>query len=236
MVAEPAGRQGETDASCFLRAWRAEVHAGKDFAVRKTLMAPVLAIAMALSAATAAFAVSATIGNDATLRTHVDSYRNFAIVDTNNPAPFDGVFSQVDYYAHRAGDVRFVLVDTAGTVTWVSEVITATAAGTQTATLTTPAGVTAGSNLGVYSVNYGVVSYAYGGDSDAFWEPNNAGLPAVGDAFNTAGAQARTYSMNAKVTATSPEICKDGGWEAYGYKNQGQCIASVVANDHAGKA
>ena len=27
--------------------------------------------------------------------------------------------------------------------------------------------------------------------------------------------------------------CKSGGWEALGFKNQGQCIASIVANDNA---
>lgn len=202
--------------------------------MRKSLFTVVLAAAMALSAATAAFAVSATIGDSATLRNHADSFSNFTIVDTNNPAPFDGVFSQIDYYAHRAGSVRFVLVDATETVTWVSDVVTADTTGPKIATLASPAGVTAGSNLGVYSVNRGVVSWQSGGDG-AFWEPNNAGLPAIGDPFNTVGTQGRTYSMNAHITATSPEICKDGGWEAYEYKNQGQCIASVVANSNAGK-
>lgn len=34
---------------------------------------------------------------------------------------------------------------------------------------------------------------------------------------------------------TSKDDCKNGGWESYDFKNQGQCIASIVANDNAGK-
>jgi hypothetical protein len=204
--------------------------------VRKTLLTAVLAAAMALSAATAAFAVSATIGNSAIDRPSVDSWQNFTIVDTNNPAPFDGVFDQIDYYAERAGSVQFILVDATDTVTWVSDVFTANAAGAQTATLSAPAGVTAGSNLGVYSLNAGVVSFSYDGTaSPAEFENYGAGVPAVGETLTYVGSSARVYSMNAQITATSPDICKNGGWEAYGYRNQGQCIASVVANDHAGK-
>lgn len=35
------------------------------------------------------------------------------------------------------------------------------------------------------------------------------------------------------LTLTSMDQCKNGGWEGFGFKNQGQCIASIVANDHS---
>jgi hypothetical protein len=50
-----------------------------------------------------------------------------------------------------------------------------------------------------------------------------------------ATTQGRIYSMNATIEASSPAICKDGGWEMYDFKNQGQCIASIVAKDNSGK-
>ena len=35
------------------------------------------------------------------------------------------------------------------------------------------------------------------------------------------------------LTLDSMDQCKDGAWEGYGFKNQGQCIASIVANDYS---
>jgi hypothetical protein len=35
------------------------------------------------------------------------------------------------------------------------------------------------------------------------------------------------------LAATTKADCKSGGWETLGFKNQGQCIASIVANDNA---
>lgn len=35
------------------------------------------------------------------------------------------------------------------------------------------------------------------------------------------------------LTLDSKDQCKDGAWEGYGFKNQGQCIASVVANGNS---
>ncbi|RPF29015.1 hypothetical protein [Georgenia muralis] len=203
--------------------------------MRRTIAAVLVMTAAVLGLTTAAHALTGTLGNPATDRAYVDGYHNFTIVDTNHPAPFDGTFTHVNYYAERAGDIRFVVVDTTGTVTWVSDVITAAGAGVQTATLADPVGVTAGSNIGVFSVGQGVVSYEYAG-APSEWTANNAGLPAVGDTLDyEATTQGRVYSMNATVEASSPEVCKDGGWEMYDYKNQGQCIASIVADSNSGK-
>lgn len=200
---------------------------------------PVVAAAtMAMTMAVPAFAVTVTMGNEPVDRALVDSFVNFTIVDTNHPAAFDGYFTEIDYFAERAGDVRFVVVNTDDVVTWVSGVVSATGAGPGTHLPGEPVGVTAGSNLGVYSVGAGVVSYDISGDaSAALWEASNAGLPVVGEtlAYRPGNASSpRFYSMSADVHAASPQICKDGGWEAYGYRNQGQCIASVVANPNSG--
>lgn len=204
--------------------------------MRKTLSVLGLATVLALGAVATAFAVTSQIGNEASNRGLVDTYSNFTIVDTNNPAPFDGVFHEITYYAGAARDVRFVIVDSSDQVTWVSPVVTPPSTGLHTVTFDGPVGVTTGSNLGVYSVGFGAISWQYASEaSPAEFEGNNAGLPTVGDTLDIAGTSGRYYSMNATITATSPEICKDGGWESYGYRNQGQCIASVVANDNAGK-
>ena len=208
--------------------------------MRRTLMT-VAAAAGAIGVFTAtALAVSATMGNDAIDRGNVDTFQNFTVVDTNSPAQFDGYFTEIDYYAHRAGTIRFLVVDSTNTVTWVSDEITAAAKGAYTVPFAEPVGVTTGSNLGVYSKLAGVVSWEHDATAErAAWEPNRSGLPAVGETLSIAPASdssaRRYYSMNANVRASSPEICKDGGWETYGYRNQGQCIASVVANENAGK-
>jgi hypothetical protein len=39
--------------------------------------------------------------------------------------------------------------------------------------------------------------------------------------------------LPAPPTATTKDDCKSGEWETFGFKNQGQCIASIVANDNA---
>lgn len=196
----------------------------------------IVMFATVFSLATAAHALTATLGNDAIYRGNVDGYSNFTIVDTNNPAAFDGTFAEIEYYAHRAGNIRFVIVDITDTVTWVSDVVTATEAGVKTVTFDEPVGVTAGSNIGVYSELSGVVSWQYAAAAPAAWEANNAGLPSVGEMLTyEATTEGRIYSMNANIEASSPAICKDGGWEMYGYKNQGQCIASIVANENSGK-
>lgn len=206
--------------------------------MRKALTVGVLTAALALSAVATAFAVSAQMGNEAIARGNVDSYSNFTIVDTNNPAAFDGVFDSITYDAARDNDIRFVIVDSDDVVTWVSEVISPDGTGLNTAAFDSPVGVTAGDNLGVYSVGQGAVSYEVDSVNaePAEFEPNNAGLPEVDDTLAYQSSSPRFYSMNATITATSPDICKKGGWEDLGYKNQGQCIASIVANEQAGRS
>lgn len=202
--------------------------------MRRVLAVASVLVAVLVASTQPAAAVTSTLGNTATDRASFDTWVNFTIVDTNHPAPFDGYFTSIDYYAERPGAMRFVIVDATDTITWVSARIEASA-GPGTLTLPGPVGVTAGSNLGVYSEGYGVVSFDY--DSTAApteFEGYNAGLPALGETLTYVGSSRRVYSMNASVRASSPEICKDDGWMTYGYRNQGQCIASVVANANSG--
>lgn len=186
-----------------------------------------------------AMAVTVTMGNAATDRATVDSWTNSVTVDTNHPAAFDGYFTEIEYFAERPGQMRFVIVDSAKTVTWVSETVTVEAAGVATLQLDAPVGVTAGSNLGVNTIGAPTISYDYDASAPPIQQTYGGGLVAVGDlpAFWDPASlfqPNRVYSMNADVQASSPQICKNGGWEAFGYKNQGQCIASVVANDNSG--
>ena len=44
--------------------------------------------------------------------------------------------------------------------------------------------------------------------------------------------------FNVVVGPVAPEVrdqCQDGGWETFGFGNQGECIASLMANERAGK-
>lgn len=43
----------------------------------------------------------------------------------------------------------------------------------------------------------------------------------------------KAYQVLAKPV--TKDDCRDGGWESFGFKNQGQCIASVQANENAGQ-
>ena len=156
---------------------------------------------------------------------------------TTSPGPDhgDGYFTTINYYAERPGVIRFVVVDDQDQVTWISDEVSAIA-GAGVLSLDEPVGLTAGSNLGVYSAGYGVISFDYDASAaPADFNNYGSGLPAVGDTLDYVGSSKRVYSMNATVKASSPEICKNDGWMSYGYPNQGQCIASVVANANSGK-
>ena len=186
-----------------------------------------------------AFAVTATMGNDAIPGTAVDTWSNSTTVDTNHPAPFDGYFTQIDYYAQAVGEMRFVVVDAAGVVTWVSDPVQVTATGADELVLDAPVGVTAGSNLGVHTVGTGIIGFVVDTSAATILQTYGGGVPAVNSAPafrdpGTLSSPTRIYSMNAEIAASSPQICKNGGWQTWGYKNQGQCIASVVANEHSG--
>lgn len=196
-------------------------------------VAVLAALGVVTALAAPALAVTATFGNPAVPRPWGDGYEHFTVVDTNNPAPFDGYFTSIDFFAGWAGAVRFVVVDSDYTVTWLSEVVEVAAPGAHTADFDEIVGVTEGSNLGFYAVGRSVVVMDYGFGAPAPYEANLSGPPEVGEPLELEHpldqVAHRVYSLNAQITAASPEVCKKGGWELYGYPNQGQCIASVVA-------
>lgn len=202
--------------------------------LRRSRWAALIALFAAISLATPALAVTGMMGNDAADRPSTENWPSATIIDHHHPAPFDGYFTQVDLYVKAAGSLNVVVVDASDTVTWISDTITTAGPGPVTVQLTEPVGVSTGSNLGVYADGASILATGPG-TANAMFEQANSGLPTVGEPLNYfTGGRARALSIGVEITASSPGICKNGGWEGYGYKNQGQCIASVVANKNSG--
>lgn len=73
-----------------------------------------------------------------------------------------------------------------------------------------------GSNIRVFALNVG--------DTSA----NDAGLDGYYDnVVVDIDGDTTTYDLDPVPVATTKEDCKNGGWETYGFKNQGQCIRFV---------
>ncbi|WP_256841910.1 hypothetical protein [Ornithinimicrobium cryptoxanthini] len=202
--------------------------------LRRSRWAALIALFAVVSLAAPALAVTGMMGNDASDRRSTENWPSATIIDRHHPAPFDGYFTRVDLYVMAAGSLNVVVVDAFDTVTWISDPITTTGPGAVTLQLLEPVGVTAGSNLGVYADGASILATG-SGTVNAMFENAYSGLPTVGEplTYYTTG-RPRMLSIGAEITATSKDICKKGGWEGYGYKNQGQCIASVVANKNSG--
>ena len=66
----------------------------------------------------------------------------------------------------------------------------------------------------------------------ASWVVRNTDTYEVYREYDT-GTSDWTWSCG--VTAAPQDHCTNGTWEVLGYKNQGQCIATMQANEHAGK-
>jgi len=183
-----------------------------------------------------AFAADFTVGNDTSVRDNIDSYTNFTIIDTNHPAEFTGHLTSFDYYASNTNHFRFVVVDENKVVKWVSEEITPST-GVHTFTPGTPVHVEDGWNVGMYFVSTGTIPYNSEG-SASYWEPNNSGLPDVGDTINvetgfSSSTTDRTYSFVANGhTEENNDNDNNGENEGNGvervgdYKNHGQYVKS----------
>jgi len=137
---------------------------------------------------------SFTVGNDDTVRPYTDSYSNFTIIDTNNSSSELGLLNTFSYYAKNSNPFRFVLVDESDVVQWVSAEITPSAPGVQSWSPSTPVYVEPGWNLGLYFALAGTVTWEYAG-APAWYEPNNTGLPNVGDTLSYANSSNRIYSF-----------------------------------------
>jgi len=140
-----------------------------------------------------------TVGNDATERLITDTYYNFTIIDTNNPSSELGALNTFSYYAKNTNTFSFVLIDESDVVQWVSDPITPAGIGAQSWSSLTPVPVELGWNLGLYFASTGTVPFTYTG-APAWYEPNNAGLPMVGETLSYAGSSNRIYSFVATGT------------------------------------
>ncbi|HZC53772.1 MAG TPA: hypothetical protein VE441_14915, partial [Mycobacterium sp.] len=140
---------------------------------------------------------STTFGNAATARPFVDGFSNFTIIDDAATAPDAGRITALHYYAADAGHLRFVTVDPAGTVDWISDEI-APQVGANVFTPPVPVPVRAGDRVGIYSVGSGVIPYDFNADPgpDPF-TANHDGLPTVGETLTIVGSTDRDYSYNA---------------------------------------
>lgn len=152
------------------------------------------------------------MGNPAVERYDVDTYRNFTIVDTNNPATCTGRIEAVSFFAERPGAVRFVVAAPDRVVTFVSEEVTVPGAGRHTVALRTPAGVQPGSNIGAYSATAGVISWEPSVHAaPAYFSTDDAGLCPVGQLVGHEGRLPRRYSLSASVIpATRGARCDHG--------------------------
>jgi len=137
---------------------------------------------------------SFTVGNDTTARVITDGYSNFTIIDTNNPSSDLGLLNTFSYYAANTNSFRFVLVDGSDVVKWVSDPITPPGTSAQIWLPLTPVYIEPDWNLGLYFASTGTVPYVLTG-APASYEPNNTGLPEVGDTLSYAGSSNRIYSF-----------------------------------------
>lgn len=196
-----------------------------------------LAAVFTFSAVGVAFATVGTIGNEVRDRSSMDtSWTNWWIVDTNVAATADGKIETFDYYARTTNQFKLFLVDPDREVKWVSELITP-ALGMQTFVPGEPVGVVEGWHIGIYYAQTGVIPFDSGGTT-YIQGSDQAGEPSVGETLVDGDTRDRVYSVGATIVEAAPQtkdVCKDGGWEEYGFRNQGQCIASLMANENAGK-
>lgn len=86
----------------------------------------------------------------------------------------------------------------------------------------TLAGMPAGSHVRVFAINVG--------DSSA----NDAGLGGYLDnVVVTTTSGATTYDF--EPAPVTKDDCKNGGYAAYGFSNQGQCVSSLQSSQHGGR-
>jgi hypothetical protein len=153
-----------------------------------------------------------TVGNPAEDATHVDTYSNFTIIDTNNPVSSSGWLNTFEYYAKNNNSFHFVIVDANKVVKWVSGTVTPSAIGVNT--FNSPVYVQAGWNLGVHFISTGTIPFEFEGDP-AIYTPNNNGLPVVGSTLTQEGTNGRTYSWNAHSSLFCNDAISDS-WPTLG--------------------
>jgi len=138
-----------------------------------------------------------TVGNDINDRLYVDTYQNFTIIDTNNPALVKAELQSFEFYAKNSNPFRFVIVDDTNEVKWISDEITPTnTPGENTYEPTDSVFIGVDWNIGLYFSLSGTVPFEYNGAADpAFYEKNNAGLPVIGEILSYLDSSNRIYSF-----------------------------------------
>ena len=171
----------------------------------KNLLTILGGLAIPLVFATTVLAADPTIGNDVASRPYTDTYSNFVIIDTNNPADATGEIQTFRYYASALKPFRFLLVDGSWSVMWVGDEITPSELGVNTYEPASPVHVESGWNVGLYFAQTGVIPFDMAG-LPVWWRANDSGLPAVGNilTFEGNGTQNRTYSFVAKGVGVLP--------------------------------
>ena len=144
-----------------------------------------------------AMAATITVGNDSSVRATLDTYKNFIVVDTNNPVSVNGWLTSFSYYAANKNSFEFVLVDAGYVVKWISPPITPASVGVQTYSISVP--VQAGWNLGVHFDSSGTIPFDYIG-LPATYTPNNNGMPVVGVNLTVESTSNRVYSWSGSGT------------------------------------
>jgi hypothetical protein len=164
----------------------------------------IIAMALVLSPNVGAAVMNA--GNDANLRPNLDTMSNFVVVDTNHPVTSLGELNTFNYYAKNTASFRFLLVDSAHKVLWISDLITPVGTGSHAFSPSSPVVAHAGDNIGLYFASSASIPFESTG-SASWYTANNTGLPAVGTTVSYLGSSARTYSFSVTgVVGEMPSI------------------------------
>lgn len=89
--------------------------------------------------------------------------------------------------------------------------------------------------LPVLTDSYGTITNAVANGGVEFVDGGTAGWDGLASAAAATGID-YDFTIEPVVPSalTSPDDCRDGGYAAYDFRNQGQCIASIRANEAAG--
>jgi hypothetical protein len=101
-------------------------------------------------------------------------------------------------------------------------------------------GFPVGGHVICYAYTFEASTYALGTGGAIGVHISTASFATLGDSPQTACGGASAGGAVDWIPATELELtkdlCKTGVWKVLGFKNQGQCIASLQANEHSGKS
>ena len=165
------------------------------------------AVSVAVCMLTAeAQASTITGGNDIIDRSTLDTYGDFALVDTNQPITGTGEITGWSLYAVEIFPVELIIVDPhTYAVVGVGDLVTP-ALGVNNFLLGSPISVVAGDWVGYYTSGTGVVPFTFGG-APIHYQPNGSGAPSVGTVLTNLeieGTRKRIYSLS--VTGTGAAV------------------------------